>query len=98
MAKTFTIRAISRKRGNPNWGRPVQPMQGLATEFEQQVQRLGLTKQTCADSGPLRHWCECNCNRRYVPEWLLGAWGIEVDATFSETGPRLKWPPRGAAR
>jgi hypothetical protein len=98
MMKTFTIRAVVRRRGNPNWGRPVQSRPGLATEFEQQVQQLGLTKETCADSGPLRHWCECNCNRCYVPEWLLSVWGIDVDGTFSETPPHRKWQPRGAVR
>jgi hypothetical protein len=54
--------------------------------------------ETCADSGPLRYWCEQNCNRCYVPEWLLGVWGIDVEATFSETTPDQKWQPRGAAR
>jgi hypothetical protein len=46
MAKAFA--ATGRRRGNPNWGRPVQLAPVLATEFEKQVQQLGLTKQTCA--------------------------------------------------
>jgi hypothetical protein len=89
---------VTRKRGNPNWERPVQPRPGLATEFEQQVHRLGLTMQTCADSGPLRYWCERNCNRCYVPEWLLRAWRIDVDPSLSDAPPNRTWLARGAAR
>jgi len=40
--------------------------------------------------GALRYCCEHNCNRCYVPEWLPGAWGTDVDATFSETPPHPK--------
>jgi len=72
-----------------NWGRPAQPAPALATEFETQVQQLGLTKQTCAASAELRNWCERNRNRCYIPEWLLNAWGIHVDPTISgEARPR----------
>ena len=46
--------------------------------------------QHCADVGALRYCCEHNRNRCYVPEWLLGAWGTDVDATFSETPPHPK--------
>jgi hypothetical protein len=95
MAKGLAVR---RRRGNPNWGRPAQPAPVLATEFEKQVQQLGLTKQTCAASIQLRNWCERNCNRCYVPEWLLAVWGIDVEATFSETPPRREWQPRSAAK
>ncbi len=48
------------------------------------VRQLGLTKQTCVDSTELRSWCERNRNRCYVPEWLLGVWGILVN-------PNLSW-------
>ncbi len=90
--------AMARKRGNPNWGRPLQSIRALPTEFEQQVQRLGLTIQTCADSDTLRYWCKRNCTRCYVPEWLLRAWRIDVNATFSETQRQRNGLPRGAAR
>jgi len=86
MAKAFA--ATGRRRGNPNWGRPA-PV--LATEFEKQVQQLGLTKQTWAGSTQLRNWCQRNRNRCYIPEWLLGAWGIQVEPAFSgEVWPRRK--------
>ena len=87
MAKAFVVPAIARRRGNPNWGRPVPLAPVLATEFEKQVQQLGLTKQTCAGSGRLRSWCERNKNRCFIPEWLLGAWGIVVEDTFSGETP-----------
>jgi hypothetical protein len=98
MAKILTIRAIVRKRGNPNWGKQVQPAPVLATEFEMQVQQLGLTKQSCAASIQLRDWCRRNRNRCYVPEWLLTEWGIEVEATFSGTPPRPESQLRSAAK
>ncbi len=77
------IRAMARRRGNPNWGRPAQPVPVLATEFEMQVHQLGLNNQAYADSRELRRWCERKRNRCYVPGWLLGVWEIRVDPTFS---------------
>ena len=91
MAMAKALATIGRRRGNPNWGLPAQPALVLATEFEKQVQQLGLTKQTCAASTQLRNWCERNRNRRYIPEWLLGAWGFQVKPTFTdEVWPRRK--------
>jgi hypothetical protein len=72
-----------RKRGNPNWGRPIPPAPALATEFEKRASQLRLTPDGYAASRELRLWCELNRNRIYVPEWLLREWGIDVDATFS---------------
>lgn len=69
----------ARKRGNPNWGKPIPPAVRVPTEFEEQVEKLGLTHETCAASQTLRHWCERNKDRCYVPEWLLKAWSIPVD-------------------
>jgi hypothetical protein len=77
--------AMPRRRGNPKWGsggQPVELAHAAATEFELQVRQLGLTKQTCASSTELRTWCERNRNRCYIPEWLLGVWGIAVNPTF----------------
>jgi hypothetical protein len=77
--------AHTRKRGNPNWGRPIPPAPVLATEFELRVMQLQLTPETYASSRELRIWCEQNRNRVYIPEWLLGEWGITVDALFNST-------------
>ena len=75
--------ARMRKRGNPNWGRPIPPAPAIATEFEQQVKRLHLTPETYALSPELRAWCHQNRNRVYIPEWLLEEWRITVDALFT---------------
>jgi hypothetical protein len=48
-----------------------------------QVGRLGLAKAQYVASAQLRHWCERNRNRYYVPEWLLDAWGLTVEDIFS---------------
>jgi hypothetical protein len=75
--------AYKRKRGNPNWGRPIPPVPALPTEFELQVRQLHLTAEMFTSSRALRGWCERNRNRLYVPEWLLEEWRITVDPTFS---------------
>lgn len=80
----FLLRAMPRRRGNPNWasgGQPLQTSRTAATEFEVQVRQLRLTKETCAGSAELHTWCERNRNRCYIPEWLLEKWGIPVDPT-----------------
>ena len=69
---------MRRKRGNPRWGMPAA-IPHVATEFESQVLRLGLTRKTYTASAKLRAWCENNKNRCYIPEWLLAEWGITVD-------------------
>jgi hypothetical protein len=47
-----------------------------------QVQRLGLTKAEYVGSNELKLWCAHNRNRVYVPEWLLEAWGMQVELIF----------------
>ena len=76
---------MTRRRGNPNWGsgRPLGLAPALPTEFEMQARHLRLTPETYVYSGELRAWCERNRNRSYIPEWLLDAWNIPVDADFS---------------
>jgi len=83
MMKPFVPPAMHGKRGNPNWGQPLLHIPYAPTEFEVEVRKLGLTKQTWAGSAQLRIWCERNRNQRYIPEWLLKAWGIPVDSIFS---------------
>jgi hypothetical protein len=82
--------ATARKRGNPNWGKPPLPSPAIATEFELQARRLGLTKEAYTASAQLRTWCEHNKNRCYIPEWLLAEWGIIVDPNVaSERSTRV---------
>jgi hypothetical protein len=77
------LQAATRKRGNPNWGRPIPPVRAFATEFELQVRQLQLTARMYSSSAELHTWCERNRNRLYIPEWLLEEWGITVDLNFS---------------
>jgi hypothetical protein len=81
---TGRLPAMTRRRGNPNWGRPIPPAPVLATEFELKVRQLQLTAEMYTSSAELRSWCEQNRNRCYVPEWLLQEWYITVDPHFSD--------------
>ena len=80
VAKPFVL---PRKRGNPNWGKPIDPLPDVPTAFEEQVEKLGLNDQTCATSEELRQWCQRNKDRCYIPESLLKWWGISVDPNLS---------------
>jgi hypothetical protein len=71
------------KRGNPNWGRSGPFPPATATAFEMQVRHLRLTPDQYVASTRLRKWCEENKNQYYIPEWLLDAWDIRVDADLS---------------
>ncbi len=82
MAMPVALPAMKRKRGNPNWGRPMPFIPALPTEFELRVRQLQLTARMYTSSRELRAWCEQNRNRCYVPEWLLKEWGISVDLSF----------------
>ena len=77
--------AMPRRRGNPTWGSGQQPRiaPAAATEFESKLQELGLTNETCVSSVQLRTWCAQNKNHRYIPEWLLKAWQMQVDPDLS---------------
>ena len=89
MAIPVALPATTRKRGNPNWGRPIAPLLALPTEFEMRVRQLQLMAEMYTSSVELRTWCEQNRNRVYIPEWLLEEWGITVDAALSGvTQPR----------
>ena len=83
MAIPVALPDAKRKRGNPNWGRPIPPVRAFATEFELQVRQLQLTARMYTSSAELYTWCERNRNRLYIPEWLLEEWGITVDLNFS---------------
>jgi hypothetical protein len=84
MVLPIALPALRRKRGNPNWGRPMPPAPARATEFELRVKQLHLTLEIYASSVELRIWCEQNRNRIYIPEWLLKEWCITVDLGFND--------------
>jgi hypothetical protein len=68
------------RRGNPDWTKvPASIRPAKATEFEVEVNRLGLSRENYVASEQLRKWCEENRNRCYIPEWLLKEWGLPVD-------------------
>ena len=71
-----------RKRGNPNWGKPI-PVPNMPSAFELEAERLQLKPETYVGSTRLRAWCERNCSRCYVPEWLLKEWQIDADADLA---------------
>src|SRR5689334_3746011 len=83
---------MTRKRGNPNWGRPIAHALVLVTEFELRARQLHLTPETYASSAQLRTWCQQNRNRVYVPDWLLEVWCLAVDPTLKRRTPRLPSP------
>ena len=70
---------VNRKRGNPNWGRPMPLSPALATEFDLLVKQLQLTAEMYTSSAALRAWCKQNKDRVYIPEWLLKELCIAVD-------------------
>jgi len=76
------MRIMKRKRGNPDWGKPLVPIPALVTEFETQVARLGLQTPEYVRSLELWRWCDRNRNRVYVPEWLLAEWRMKVEINF----------------
>ena len=83
MAKPFILPTRARKRGNPNWGKPIERVPAVPTEFEEQVHKLRLNELTCATSEKLKQWCERNKDRCYIPESLLKQWGMSVDPSVS---------------
>lgn len=83
MTRPSSAPDAKRRRANPDWGRPPQPLRWLPTEFEIEVKRLGLRKGEYVTSLELKLWCGRNRNRCFIPEWLLEAWNMEVEATFS---------------
>jgi hypothetical protein len=83
MAIPASLPVTTRKRGNPNWGRPRPFPPATATAFEMQVRQLHLAPEAYVSSDRLRRWCERNRNRCYVPEGLLKAWNISVDSDLS---------------
>ncbi len=56
-------------------------------EFECEVERLGLAEESLFQLASardlkhtaLRYWAKCHARTRFVPEYLLEAWGIFLD-------------------
>lgn len=74
---------MSRKAGNPNWGKPeVAASVPTITEFEKLALELNLTPDMYVRSEELRLWVAKNRSIRYVPEPLLEAWGFGIESSF----------------
>src|SRR3989442_387525 len=76
--------ALTRKRGNLNWGRPIPPAPALATEFELRVKRLQLTPEMYTSSVDLVTCCEKNRNGLSVPKCLLEEWRITLAPAYGD--------------
>jgi hypothetical protein len=86
MVRQDVLQVRFRRRGNPNWGSgAMAPLPSLPTAFELEARRLHLRPDDYVGSAELHAWCERNRNRCYIPEWLLDAWGIAVDADLTGT-------------
>ena len=75
----MTRRFIGKRRGNPNWGRPLilSDIPNVPTAFERLTTHLGLrTEQQQLASAQLRDWVRRNFETRYVPEWLIIRFGF----------------------
>ena len=51
----------------------------MPTEFEQLASRLKLDAKAWAESKQLREWAQENRHKKYVPEWLLKQWNLELN-------------------
>ena len=73
---------MARRRGNPNWGKPlpIGPVTPTVTEFEQVVCKFKLQPEQYIRSIRLREWAGRNKNSKYIPEGLLEAWGFEIES------------------
>ncbi len=72
------VASSSKRRGNPDWGKPMPPPKAGLTEFEKVVKRLRLSVPEFDHSAALKDWVRRNHNQRYVPAELLKAWGVKV--------------------
>ena len=73
---------MTKRRGNPNWGKP-EPL-GLVTPpiIAQIVREFDLQPDQYVHSSRLREWANHNKNSKYIPESLLEAWGFEIQSTI----------------
>jgi hypothetical protein len=72
-----------KRRGNPNWGKPVLLTASGLSAFESLVRYLKLSPEEYEGSITLKEWVCQNKDHRYVPVELLKAWGLTVRAESS---------------
>ena len=68
------------KRGNSNFTNPaaIELSRELPTSFEKVVEELKLSPAEYATSLTLRDWVSRNKDQKYVPSYLLKAFGFEA--------------------
>ena len=67
---------ITKRRGNPNWGKAAPYTAAGPSSFESVVKALGLSPRQYAASLPLKDWVAKNKHNKYVPQDLLQVWGF----------------------
>jgi hypothetical protein len=55
---------------------PFGPVVPTVTSFEEAVKQLRLRPDQYVHSASLREWARRNRNSKFVPEFLLQAWGL----------------------
>lgn len=78
MVRVITLPAKVPK-GGAHFRRLDIPVPNLPTEFEREVERLGLRQEKYTNSPELRAWCQRHRDHFYIPERLLKRWGLTVD-------------------
>ena len=71
---------MTKKRGNPNWGKPEVRTTPYAsvTSFDEIVKKLSLAPAQYESSTELKAWVLKNKDQKYVPVDLLRAWDFTV--------------------
>jgi hypothetical protein len=71
---------MKKKRGNPNWGKPVahSPVDVQPSSFEEIVRKLRLSPDEYLSSLQLKEWVCKNKDQKYVPSDLLKAWNLKA--------------------
>jgi len=72
---------MTKRRGNPNWGKPEPYVLGTSvSSFEAVVKSLGLSPDQYETSSSLKEWVHKNKDHKYVPLNLLEAWGFKAQS------------------
>jgi hypothetical protein len=69
---------MAKKRGNPNWCKPVHGGPVGPTSFEEVVRKLRLSPEDYEGSLTLKEWARKNKDQKYIPDDLLKLWDFEV--------------------
>ena len=73
---------IPKKRGNPNWGKPMMNTLPPVLEFERVAREFKLSPDQYQHSTRLREWASVHRKSKYIPEVLLKAWGFEIESSL----------------